>query len=398
MLYEATNRFGGWISSENHDGYFFESTARTLRPKGITGNTTLELLHLLGLEDKVVPIKSDRVAGKFRLTWSGNQIHAVTPAIDADLKVLFGSEATDGESIYDFTVRRLGKQLADEVISPMVCGICAGDAKEISAKFLVKGRDSREFEPVALYEKAREERWNFYSLERGLETLPKAITAKLEENRKVQLNLESKCKKISFEADGTVTVPIDGQHHSTDHLISSLPSFRLASLLDHQHPSLASELREMKSADVAMVNLHFPSGNLLQQKGFGMFVPAMENSPLLGIIFDSCCVDSKGTTLTAMIGESFLKANPDEKMLLETSVKHVAEILGINEEPDNVKVNVLRKCFPQYTVGHYERLDRIKNYIKSNKLSLSLCGQSYDGIGINEVILSAKVAASEVNM
>lgn len=40
------------------------------------------------------------------------------------------------ESIYSFVERRFGSELADYVISPMICGICAGDAKEISVKFL----------------------------------------------------------------------------------------------------------------------------------------------------------------------------------------------------------------------------------------------------------------------
>lgn len=44
----------------------------------------------------------------------------------------------DDESIYSFVERRLGRELADYAISPMICGICAGDAKQISVKFLMK--------------------------------------------------------------------------------------------------------------------------------------------------------------------------------------------------------------------------------------------------------------------
>lgn len=401
-LYEASSRVSGWINSDNHNGYYFESSGRTLRPKGVTGNTTLELLHLLGLESKVVPITSDRVAGKFRLTWARNQINVVTPEIDNDLKRLFSSEPSDNESIYDFTVKRFNKELADYVISPMVGGICAGDAKEISASFLVKGRDSTSFDQVELYKKARNERWSFYSLEGGLETLPKAIVENLSENSDVSLNLNSKCEKINFENDGTVRVTINDEVHSTTHLISALPSYRLAPLLEHQHPELAKDLIEIKNADVAMVNLHFESSNLLKEKGFGVFVPPVENSPVIGITFDSWCVDMKGTTLTVILGgkhfDKLLSSSFNEKQLLETSLEHVKEILEITEQPDNFKVNILRKSFPQYTVGHYARLDRIKSYIKSKNLPLSLCGQSYDGIGINEVILSAKIAANSVNI
>lgn len=397
-LFEATSRLSGWISSENFDGYFFESAARTLRPKGLTGNTTLELIQLLGLENKILPITSDRVSGKFRLTWSQNQISTVTPDIDAKLKDLFGSEASDNESIYSFAERKFGKEFADYVITPMVHGICAGDAKEISAKFLVKGRRSATFEENDLYKKARSERWSFYSLQGGIETLPKSIAEKLSQDEKVSMNLDSMCKKIHFEADGTVKVTINEEVHTASHVVSALPGLRLAALVEHQHPELANELMQLKGGDVATVNLHYKSENLLKEKGFGVFVPATENSPVLGIIFDSCCFDMTGTCLTAMLGGKWLNSNPDDQTLLDTSLQHVKNILGITDKPDNFKVTVMKKSFPQYTVGHYERLERIKDYIKSNKLPLSFCGQSFDGIGINEVILSSKEAANAIKL
>lgn len=395
-LYEASNRLSGWINSENFNGYYFEHSARTLRPKGITGNTTLELIQLLGLENQVVPITSDRVAGKFRLTWSKNQLHHITPEIDNDLKSLFSSEPTDSESIYDFTLRKFNRELADNVISPMIAGICAGDAKEISANFLVKGKDSTPFEQVELYKKARDERWSFYSLKGGIETLPKAITSSLSNNNGVSIHTGSKCQKISFETDGSVKVTIENEVHVSNHVISALPSHRLAPLIEHQHPDLANELYQLKSGDVAMVNLHYSSDNLLKEKGFGVFIPPMENSPVLGITFDSSIVDMKGTTLTVMIGANHVDHSVEQ--LLEISVKTVKEILNISEDIDNSNVNILRKSFPQYKVGHYARLQRIKDYIKAKNLPLSLCGQSYDGIGINEVILSGKLAANSIQV
>lgn len=402
-LYEASSRVSGWINSEQHDGYYFESSARTLRPKGLTGNTTLELVHLLGLENKVVPITSDRVSGKFRLNWSQAQFYSITPEIDNDLRKLFSGEASDSESIYDYTERKFSKELADNVICPMVAGINAGDAKEISASFLVKGKTATpSFEPVELYKKARDERWSFYSFQDGIETLPKAIFDCLSKNNQVSLNLDSMCEKIHFDDDGKVTITVNGKVHSANHVISSLPGHRLAPLLEAQHPELAKELREMKGTDVAMVNLHFSSEDLLKQKGFGVFSSPSPASPVLGITFDSWCFSMKGTTLTVMLGgnyfEKFFGSQPTEEILLEAAMKAVQEILSITEKPDNYQVNVMRKSFPQYTVGHYDRLNRIKAYIKSKKLPLSLCGQSYDGIGINEVILSAKTAANSIEV
>ena len=43
------------------------------------------------------------------------------------------------ESIFDFVARRFGPDVAQYAIDPMVRGICAGDAKSISAKSFVAG-------------------------------------------------------------------------------------------------------------------------------------------------------------------------------------------------------------------------------------------------------------------
>lgn len=398
-LFESSSSFNGWCRSHNFDGYYFESAPRTLRPKGLTGNTTLELIELLDLQEKIVGIPSSRVAGKFKLSYCDKKVVSLTSEDDRKLKQLFSSEASDSESIYDFTVKKFDADFADRVIVPMVKGICAGDASKISAKFLIKGRSTSNFTPNRLYEKANAESQSFYSLQGGTEVIPIAIQDKLRQNEKVKLNLNSKCDRITFNTGG-VELLVNGKSFETNHLISALPSASLAELIDHQHPQLARDLMQMSTVNVATVNIHYTSNDLLKEKGFGVFV--QDDSPLLGIIFDSCCFDMKGTVLTAILGgssfEKWFGRNADDSTLKKTAIAQIKEVLGITEQPDNIKVNVLPGSFPQYTIGHYQRVERIKNYIISNKLPLSLCGQSFDGIGMNEVILSAKNAANDIQL
>jgi oxygen-dependent protoporphyrinogen oxidase len=190
-----------------------------------------------------------------------------------------------------------------------------------------------------------------------------------------------------------VEVTVNGVRHSAKHLISTLPSYRLAELVNHQHPRLADELKMIKCVDVAVINLHY-KGELLQEQGFGLLIPPIENLPILGIIFDSCCFEMEGqTVLTVMAGgkwfEKWFGTDPKEQDLLKVSTDHVAKILGIHQKPDNFKVNILRNCIPQYVLGHHDRVERIRSYIREKKLPLSVCGASFDGVGVNDVILSA---------
>jgi protoporphyrinogen/coproporphyrinogen III oxidase len=444
QLYEAASRFGGWIKTDQKDGYIFEAGPRTIRPKGFAGNCTLEMIELLGLSKKVVPIRSNHIAAKNRMIYVNKQLCLLPnsikgvmnivppfskPLYKAGLKDLFGRKSKkplEDESIYDFAARRFGKELADYAVSSMICGICAGDAKEISVKFLMKNLFEKEqkfggvikgilwdyvmngsnrikppsFTPTTLFQKAKDQKWSIYSLEGGLETLPKTIVEKLSDDISISMNLNAKCDRIKFETGGPVQVTVNGINHSTKHLISSLPSFQLAQLVNHQHPKLASELNSIKCVDVAVINLHYPS-ELLEQEGFGLLVPPIENLPILGIIFDSCCFKMEGqTVLTVMCGgkwfEKWFGDNPTEKQLLEVALANVKKILNIEEKPDRYKVNIMRKCIPQYVVGHHARVERIRKYIDDHKLPLSLCGASFDGVGVNDVIVSAVNAAKRI--
>ena len=445
-LYEATGRFGGWIKTERRDDYIFEAGPRTIRPKGLPGNTTLELIEVLGLKKHIIPIKSNHIAATRRMIYAKNQLCLLPSDIKGALKTIppftkplyfagvrdfFGRKSKKplaDESIYDFTARRFGKELADYAVSSMICGICAGDAKEISVKFLMKNLFEKEqkyggvirgllldfilngsnrikapsFTPTDLFKKARDERWSIYSLAGGLETLPKTMVEKLSENESVSLNLNANCEKMRFQPGGPVELTVNGTRHTTKHIISSLPSYRLANLINHQHPKLADELNMIKSVDVAVINLHYKS-ELLKEEGFGLLVPPIENLPILGIIFDSCCFEMEGqTVLTVMCGgkwfEKLFGKDPSEQKLLNVTLENVKKILGIEVKPDNYKVNILKSCIPQYVLGHHQRVERIREYIRDNKLPLSLCGASYDGVGVNDVILSAVNAVKEIEV
>ena len=62
------------------------------------------------------------------------------PLILAGIKEFFTPQKqVQDESIFDFVARRFGPDVAQYAIDPMVRGICAGDARSISAKSFVAG-------------------------------------------------------------------------------------------------------------------------------------------------------------------------------------------------------------------------------------------------------------------
>lgn len=449
LLFEASNRFGGWIKTDylsTDKKVRFEIGPRTLRPKGIEGFNTLALCSELDLNDSILPIPSNHLAAKNRLLAVNNELcllpsslfglfKTISPfkkpiiySISHDIGHSYVGKPLTDDSIYNFAERRFGTDVAKYLMSSMICGICAGDAKEISVKFLLKdlfeyeqkygsvmkgiyhktierwskknandeNSTDRLVEKSPLVKRALTERWSVYSLNEGLEKLPRTLAQRLTENG-VKLNANAKCEHIEFNANG-VTASVNGKTYDSASIVSGLPAFEIGKLLRKQHPQLADELLAIPYVDVAVINFQFDDGDILRQPGFGFLVPPIENSPLLGVIYDSCCFDMgrSNTVLTAMMGGKWFRerfGDGDSSVLYEKAIKQIQQILKIDKNPSAFKVSILRQCIPQYVVGHFDRIERIRTYIEHNKLPLALCGSAYDGVGVNNVIYSAKLAA-----
>lgn len=158
-LFEASNRFGGWIKTDVSSAdkrVRFEVGPRTIRPKGNEGLNTLELCAELGLSKDILPIPSTHPSAKNRLLAVNNELCLLPNSLMGMFKTIppfskplvygllhdmkhsyVGKPLTD-DTMYNFVERRFGKEIAEYLISSMLCGICAGDAKEISVKFMLK--------------------------------------------------------------------------------------------------------------------------------------------------------------------------------------------------------------------------------------------------------------------
>ena len=137
------------------DGFIFEHGPRTVRPVGKQGANTLELVEDLGLETKIKPILHGHPATVNRMVYVDENLHKLPsnfksifsrqkpfskPLFLSGIKEFFTPQKKcQDESIYDFVERRFGSEIAKFAIDPMVRGICAGDAKKISAKSFVAG-------------------------------------------------------------------------------------------------------------------------------------------------------------------------------------------------------------------------------------------------------------------
>lgn len=197
VLLDPSHRAGGWIHSERvplpaPSAGSFPTTAlvergpHSLRPRGPTSLAMLQLVHQLGLWDRMLRVPDTAPSAQNRFIYSRGQINILpagwrtlyriftSPALRAswtdalwDLvsparpgvlprprsespqeasRLRLRSQLLDDESIESFLTRRFGGRasLVKEIVSAGVHGIWAGDTRTLSVRSLMPGLWDRE--------------------------------------------------------------------------------------------------------------------------------------------------------------------------------------------------------------------------------------------------------------
>ena len=83
----------------------------------------------------------------------------------------------------------------------------------------------------------------------------------------------------------------------------------------------------------------------------------------------------------------------DDSELAAAAAADLRDATGVRGEPVDVRVSRWGGGLPQYSVGHLDRVARIRAGIAAQP-GLAVCGAAYDGVGIPACIASASSAVS----
>ena len=320
------------------------------------------------------------------------------------------------ESLYSFVNRRFGSEVASYLIDPISRGVFAGNARELSVKCLaksiheyeqqyggvIKGAlcsvfNRNEYDEVLLnplVKRARKEKWAAWSLRGGLENLVTCLEEDVLE-KGVEIRRNTPVLGMHSGSDGKIQIKTKDGVDCSDHLISSLPANVLSKLICPLNAHIATLLDKIPYVTVAVVNVEYDSPDIITDQAFGYLVPSTEPSRVLGVIYDTCTFPQTGKTIfTVMLGgywfESLFGRNPKPVDLEHIALKELESSLSIKRPPSHVKASIHRDCIPQYTVGHSESVTNMRKLIRDLKMPLSVIGNAYDGVGINDTVLSSK--------
>ncbi|MBZ3891119.1 Protoporphyrinogen oxidase [Sciurus carolinensis] len=440
VLVEGSKRLGGWIRSvRGPDGAIFELGPRGIRPAGALGARTLLLVSELGLDSEVLPVRGNHPAAQNRFLYVDGALHPLPsglrglfrpsppfsrPLLWAGLRELTKPRSKEpDETVHSFAQRRLGPEVASLAMDSLCRGVFAGNSRELSIRScfpslfqaeqthrsiilgLLLGAGQSPQPDSALIRQARAERWSQWSLRGGMEMLPQTLDTYLTSNG-VSVLRGQPVSGLTLQAEGHWKVSLGDSSLEADHIISAIPASALSKLLPSEAAPLAQVLSTITAVSVAVVNLQY-RGARLPVQGFGHLVPSSEDPGVLGIVYDSVAFPEQdgnppGLRVTVMLGGSWLQMLEasdcvlSQKLFQQQAQEAVATQLGLKEPPSHCLVHLHKNCIPQYTLGHWQKLESAMKFLAAQKLPLTLAGASYEGVAVNDCIESGRQAAISV--
>lgn len=189
-----------------------------------------------------------------------------------------------------------------------------------------------------------------------------------------------------------------------DGVILATPAADAARLLTGVSAAASLELSGIRTASVAVVTLVYPAGSVVNPPGAsGFLVPRAEGHLMTACSFASAKWPHWGspdvTVLRASVGRDGDQRalELDDATLVSRVQAEVSLSLRPAESPVEWRVSRWPSSFPQYEVGHLERIRRIEAALSSDAPALALAGASYRGAGLPACIASGRAAARKVS-
>lgn len=325
-------------------------------------------------------------------------------------------------SVGDYVSTRLGSEVTARLVEPMLGGVYAGLAEELSLQTTVP----------ALYRAAGQRRSAlnaatsvladgrkstgprkgplFVGLEGGVGQLPLALIEAMGDS--VDVHTSAIVQQVRRRASHwDVTVGNGKGKYTTytaDAVLLATPAPVTGDLLRDINEPAAHELLSMEYADVAVVTFGYPTTSAAHLAGSGFLVPPVEGFTVKGVTYSSnkwrWVADHAGTfdpsgmfVLRASVGRARdpLVAQSTDEELARIAADDVAALTGLPRRPSVQLVTRWEQGLPQYNVGHRTRVAEVRDWLGSTP-GLAVCGAAYEGVGIPACIGSAQAAVSSL--
>ncbi|HEU4515376.1 MAG TPA: protoporphyrinogen oxidase [Nocardioidaceae bacterium] len=310
---------------------------------------------------------------------------------------------------------RFGREVVDRLVEPLLGGVYAGHARELSARATVPqvvallDRDRSMLRAAAQATAATSDVPVFAGLVGGVGQLPQAIA----DHYDIDVRTSATVRDLARRPGGGWNLVVGSAHDpevlQADAVVLATPAPATARLLSDVAPDAALELAQVEYASMAIVTLAFRRRDFPDTSGSGFLVPPVDGRAVKGATYSFAKWDwvadagrgvDDGEDLLVMrcsIGrhreERALQV--DDEQLVEVALQDLCDAVGLSVRPVDWHVQRWGGGLPQYVVGHVDRVRQVR--LAVGKVgALALCGAAYDGLGIPACIASAELAATQI--
>lgn len=328
----------------------------------------------------------------------------------ASWDLLLGSQPLSADPSIEETIRpRLGTELFENLVEPLLGGAFAGRARSISAQSTVPPVRALALDNRSLYLGIRRRQRNSHqdsysgpmivNFKGGLTRLVEALSSRLA-NCDVRTN--SKVKEIKTISNGYSVTLSDGSTIEADLVVLATPAHISAGLLRTLNPQAAAELKTIPYVDVATVALSFHSNQIPRKlDATGFLVPPSAGKLITGCTWTSAKwptgSSSDISVIRCMIGNYGDRAwdNVDNASLLQKVYAELELFMGITSPPLEHIVQRWPATLPSFIVGHDARLRSVFAALRATP-QLRLVGAPYGGAGLANCIAYAEKEARSI--
>ncbi|MGH4032265.1 protoporphyrinogen oxidase [Actinomycetota bacterium Odt1-20B] len=321
------------------------------------------------------------------------------------------TEVGDDVAVGEYVAARLGREVVDRLVEPLLGGVYAGDAYRISMRSAVPQLFEAARTHDSLTEGVREIQARaaknqqtgpvFMGIEGGVGQLPLAVAESLRA-RGAEILLNCQAHGLRKVEEGW-EVYVEDWDLEADAVVLAVPAPHAARLLEHDVPGAAAELRSVEYASMALMTLAFRRVDIALPEGSGFLVPPIDGHTIKASTFASqkwgwiADEDPDLLVLRTSVGRygDTKDLEREDAELVDVSRHDLRAAVGLDAAPVAARVTRWTDGLPQYPVGHHARVARIREHV-AKVPGLAVCGAAYDGVGIPACIAGAYAAVDDL--
>jgi oxygen-dependent protoporphyrinogen oxidase len=314
----------------------------------------------------------------------------------------------DGDvSVGSLLRERLGDEVVDRLVEPLLGGVYAGRADELSLAATMPAlvaelpaTGSVLAAAAAARDAGARSRGDadgpvFATVTDGIGALPEVLVAA----SRAVVRLRTPAHGLRRTATGfelSVGPAAAPELLTADVVLVTAPAAKAARLLGDVAPAAVEPLQGIPYASMAVVAMAFPAQDV--DAGSGLLVPPMTGRLVKGVTVSSAkwphLAGGGALLVRSSVGrfrdESELQRSDED--LTAAVVADVADLLGL-DRPEPLETRLMRwgGGLPQYLVGHLGRVDAIRAAV-SEVPGLAIAGAAFRGVGVPACIRDAQHA------